>query len=108
MRKLVRKPSSIFPPWLLSGQFSDVTQTTFTELTMPDFFTTREVAELLGTWTWRIRRLFEDGTLPEPARFGGKRAIPKAALPAIVDALRARGWLAPADTPATGTEVPGE
>jgi len=37
-------------------------------------FTTGEVADFVGTDEWRIRRLFEDGTLPEPDRFGGKRA----------------------------------
>ncbi len=59
-------------------------------------FTTREIAETLGTDTWRIRRLFEDGTLAEPARFAGKRAIPGSMIPLIVDALRSRGWLQPA------------
>jgi len=48
---------------------------------------------MLGTDTWRVRRLYEDGTLPEPGRLGGKRAIPSVTLPTIVDALRARGWL---------------
>lgn len=60
---------------------------------MPDFFTTREMADLLGTPTWRIQRLFEDATLPEPARFAGKRVIQRESIPAIVDALRQRGWL---------------
>ena len=55
--------------------------------------TTREIAEFFGVEIWRVQRLFEDGTLPEPDRFGGKRAIPRDALPQIVDALRARGWL---------------
>lgn len=55
--------------------------------------TTREVGELLGVDTWQVRRIFEDGTLPEPERFAGKRAIPGSMIPAIVDALRARGWL---------------
>lgn len=65
---------------------------------MGRFYSTREVAEVLGTQTWRVRRLFEDGTLPEPGRFAGKRAIHGSAIPAIVDALRARGWLpAPTD-----------
>jgi hypothetical protein len=67
---------------------------------MSSLFTTREVAEILGTQTWRVRRLFEDGTLPEPDRFAGKRAIPRASLPAILDALRARGWVQ------QGEEVP--
>ena len=54
---------------------------------------TRDIADMLGTQTWRVRRLFEDGTLPEPGRLGGNRAIPSSMLPSIVDALRARGWL---------------
>ncbi len=59
---------------------------------MPNFFTTHEVAELFGTQTWKVRRLFEDHELPEPGRFAGKRAIPRESLPAIVEALQARGW----------------
>ena len=57
------------------------------------WFTTRELAEILGTEEWRVRRLFEDGTLPEPVRFGGKRAISTHEIPQIVDALRDRGWI---------------
>ena len=64
---------------------------------MPQFFTTHELAELLGSETWRVRRLFEDGTLPEPGRFAGKRAIPRESIPQIVDALRNRGWLPKAE-----------
>lgn len=60
---------------------------------MPNFFSTRELADVLGTDTWRVRRLFEDGTIPEPARFAGKRAIPGTLIPDIVDELRRRGWL---------------
>ncbi|HVU88051.1 MAG TPA: hypothetical protein VHD36_12090 [Pirellulales bacterium] len=60
-------------------------------------FTTGQVAEFVGTDEWRVRRLFEDGTLPEPQKFGGKRAIPSDQIPAIVDALRARGWLREAE-----------
>lgn len=59
-----------------------------------EIYTTRQVAEFVGVDVWRIRRLFEDGTLPEPPRFAGKRAIPRSLVPRIVDALRARGWLA--------------
>ncbi len=65
---------------------------------MPTFHTTKEVADLFGQPVWRIRRLFEDGTLDEPGRFAGKRAIPATLIPSIVDELRARGWLsAPAE-----------
>ena len=60
---------------------------------MDGHYTTREVAAILATDQWRVRRLFEDGTIPEPLRFAGKRAIPSSAIPSIVDALRARGWL---------------
>jgi predicted site-specific integrase-resolvase len=65
---------------------------------MPTVLSTRDVADLLGVETWRVRRLFEDGTLPEPGRFVGKRAIPRELLPRIIDALRARGWF-PAQEP---------
>lgn len=64
---------------------------------MPEIFTTREVADLFSTQTWRVRRLFEDGTLPEPARFAGKRAIPRSLLSPIVEALRRRGWIPPVE-----------
>lgn len=64
--------------------------------------TTAEIARLLGTDEWRIRRLYESGTLPEPARFGGKRAINGESIPAIVDALRARAGL-PATEPRSQT-----
>lgn len=60
---------------------------------MPSFYSTREVADLLGARTWQVRRLFEAGDLPEPDRFAGKRAIPSHTLPAIIDAMRRRGWL---------------
>jgi len=60
---------------------------------MPGFYTTRELADLLATDEWRVRRLFEDGTLPDPGRFAGKRCIPAGWLPRIVECLRARGWL---------------
>jgi hypothetical protein len=67
---------------------------------MRQHFTTRQVAELYGTVEWRVRRLFEDGTLSEPDRFGGKRAIHRDSLPAILDALRARGWVSQEEVPA--------
>jgi hypothetical protein len=60
---------------------------------MSEFFTTRQVAEMAGAPTWKVRRLFEDGTLPEPPRFAGKRAIPSTQLPTIFDAMRKRGWI---------------
>lgn len=72
---------------------------------MLPIFTTKQIAELLGTDTWRVRRLFECGRLSEPPRFAGKRAIPRALIPDIVDALRERGWLN--STPGTDTELKG-
>jgi len=56
-------------------------------------YSTRDVAEMLGTKEWRVRRLFESGDLPEPVRFAGKRAIPPDLIPAIVDRLREHGWI---------------
>jgi hypothetical protein len=65
---------------------------------MPDHFTTRQVGELYGVDEWRVRRLFEDGTFVEPPKFGGKRMIGRELLPSILDALRHRGWVDPAET----------
>jgi hypothetical protein len=58
---------------------------------------TEQVGELLNVEPWRIRRLFESGTLPEPERFAGRRVITGAMVPQIVDALRVRGWLPAAE-----------
>ena len=63
--------------------------------------TTRQAAEELTQNTfvdgsvleWQVRRLFEDGDLPEVPKFGGKRVIEEELLPVIVSALRVRGWL---------------
>lgn len=60
---------------------------------MSDLYSTREAAELLGTNEWRVRRLFESGTLPEPLRLAGRRVISRALLPAVAEALQKRGWL---------------
>ena len=69
------------------------------------FFTTRQIADQVsrsrrieGTvCEWQVRRLFEDGDLPDPPRFGGKRLLTADQIPVIVDALRARGWLTAPD-----------
>lgn len=63
---------------------------------MATHLSTGDVAELLGVEPWRVRRLFEDGDLADPPRIGLARAIPRESIPMIVDALRARGWLADA------------
>ncbi len=60
---------------------------------MPDYYSTREVGRLLKQPIWRVQRLFEDGDLPEPQRFAGKRAIAAATLPSLIEAMRARGWI---------------
>lgn len=57
------------------------------------YLTTGELGDALGVQAWRIARLFEKQILREPPRVAGRRLIPKAMIPAIVDALRARGWL---------------
>jgi len=63
------------------------------------FVTTGELGDTLGVQAWRIARLFELGILPEPQRVAGRRLIPRSAIPAIVDALRARGWIDSASSP---------
>ena len=53
--------------------------------------TTREVGELLGQPTWRIRRVVD--SLKDVERFGGKRVVRRSALPKIFAELQKRGWL---------------
>ena len=60
---------------------------------MPEQLSTRDIAELLDVEQWRVARLFETGTLPEPLRIAGRRVIPKGMIPDIVVALKERGWL---------------
>lgn len=55
--------------------------------------TTREVAEITSVKEWQVRRLYEEGILPDPGRFAGKRAIPRTDIPKIVLLLEKRGWL---------------
>lgn len=63
---------------------------------MPEVFSTADVGELLGVPTWKVRRLFEDGTLPDPPRIGRQRAITRPMISPIAQELNRRGWL-PAD-----------
>ncbi|HUE70995.1 MAG TPA: hypothetical protein VMP01_08910 [Pirellulaceae bacterium] len=71
---------------------------------MAEALTTRQVAEEITRLVdcqiqeWQVRRLFESGTLPEPLKFGGKRQIARAQVPAIIDALRERGWMPEVNT----------
>jgi hypothetical protein len=60
---------------------------------MAPLFSTGQVAEMLNQPRWHILRIFEDGNVPEPARLAGKRVIPGELLPAIIEALKARGWI---------------
>ena len=60
---------------------------------MAEVFTTADVARLLSVKTWQVRRLFEDGTLPDPPRLGLQRAIPREQISSIASALEKRGWL---------------
>lgn len=60
---------------------------------MTGIYTTQQIADFLGVELWRVQRVFENGAVPEPGKFGGKRAIPSTLVPAIVDAFRERGWL---------------
>jgi hypothetical protein len=69
--------------------------------------TTRQLADILGTAEWRVRRLFEDGTLPEPARFAGKRILCGPLVLNVVDALRDRGWLSAKAQRLSGDVEPG-
>lgn len=56
-------------------------------------FTTGELGDFLGIQGWKIARLYELNLVPEPPRAGGRRLIPQASIPDIVDALRSRNWL---------------
>ena len=60
---------------------------------MTDLLSTADVARIFGVRTWQVQRLFEQGDLPEPPRFAGRRAIPRALLPQVVDSLRRHNWL---------------
>lgn len=42
---------------------------------------------------WMIRRLFERGLLPEPARLGRYRVIPESDVADVERAMRAAGYL---------------
>lgn len=72
-------------------------------MTLATHLSTGDVAELTGVETWKIRRLFEDGNLPDPPRIGQARAIPRESIPSIIDALRSRGWLSESMEPVTAT-----
>lgn len=70
---------------------------------MASVLTTGEVASLLNVEPWRVRRLFEDGTFPEPVRLGLYRLIDEALVPRIAAEMRQRGWL---PSPSTEAATP--
>ena len=57
------------------------------------FYTTEQVARQLGVPQWKVRRLYEDGTLEEPQKFGNKRVILESMVVGIRLAMEKRGWL---------------
>jgi hypothetical protein len=59
----------------------------------PSHFTSGELGDFLGVQAWKISRLFELGIINEVDRVGGRRLIPRSAIPAITQALQNRGWL---------------
>jgi DNA-binding transcriptional MerR regulator len=63
-------------------------------------YTTGDVAERYGIPEWRVRRLYERGILPEPARAGTYRLIRAEDLPGVENALRRAGYLPNAEAPA--------
>jgi hypothetical protein len=68
---------------------------------MEGYLTTRQLARIISEDArfvrsieeWQVRRLYEDGDVPEPTKFGGKRCIHRDELPRMLSALLRRGWL---------------
>lgn len=58
-----------------------------------EYLSTTDMASAYGVDEWRVRRLYEEGDLPEPPRFAGRRAISICDVGIVADALKARGWL---------------
>lgn len=70
------------------------------EITKITICSVGELAERYRVQSWRIARLFERGVVEEPPRVAGRRMIPSSLIPAIENALRAKGWLASAESEA--------
>jgi hypothetical protein len=51
-----------------------------------------------GCKAWKIRRLFERGILPEPARLGLYRVLATNELPRVTKALESAGYLSKVPT----------
>jgi AraC-like DNA-binding protein len=60
----------------------------------PPFLTVGDLAQHFKVSSWKIRRIFERGLLPQPLRLGLYRAIPSADLHKVERALREAGYLA--------------
>jgi hypothetical protein len=52
-----------------------------------------DIARRYGIRPWMVRRVYERGLLPEPARLGPWRVVYLDQLPALEAALRAAGYL---------------
>lgn len=59
---------------------------------MTQILSTADVATACHVPDWKIRRLFEDGNLPEPPRVSGRRVFDQSMIPQIIQALVQRGW----------------
>ena len=68
-----------------------------TMIRISNILSTSDVAEIFSQPVWRIRRLYECGTLPEPERIGTARMISANTLPEIAAALREKGWISEAE-----------
>lgn len=56
---------------------------------MPEYYTTRQVGDLLNQPEWMIRRVVDGLQTPVP-RFGGKRAIPASRMAEVAEAVKRR------------------
>jgi hypothetical protein len=63
-------------------------------------WTLGDIARRYDRPVWMVRRLYERGSLEEPARVGGYRVVPPADLPLVEAAMRRAGYL-PAEAPET-------
>jgi DNA-binding transcriptional MerR regulator len=59
--------------------------------------TTTAAAKHFGVKPWQVRRVYESGLVPPPARAGTYRLIGRADLPRVEEALRLAGYLPAAE-----------
>jgi hypothetical protein len=60
---------------------------------MSTILTLGQVGEIFGLPTWKVRRLYERGLLPEASRVGLCRVIDESDLPSIESALKVAGYI---------------